>query len=334
MRTRFIRPVQRGEVAQSVTRRAFLGGAGAVSCLAATAGFSAPVQRRRFFASHGLPIGLQLYTLGEAPYRDLDGTLQMVARIGYRAVESVGLMKRTALEFRAALDRAGLKCPSAHVPLQADAGGGPALAGNVGGLAADMHRIGAECVVVPIFAVPERIGGPRKGEDGLAYLGRAGREMTADDWRHLAAQLNEKGAALKREGLRLAYHNHNVEFAKHGSKTAYDLLLENTDPDLVGFEMDVGWVAAAGVDAIPLLRAHRHRFQLMHVKDIKASTVPNNAFRMDPADVGSGALDWKAIVQAGYRAGVRHYYVEQEPPFAGPRMDAARADYAYLAQLA
>ena len=98
--------------------------------------------------------------------------------------------------------------------------------------------------------------------------------------------------------------------------------------------MDVGWVAAAGVDPIPLLRTHGHRFRLMHVKDLKASTVPNSAFQMDPADVGSGSLDWKRILPVGYEAGVRYYYVEQEPPFAGPRMDAARADYEYLARLA
>ena len=111
------------------------------------------------------------------------------------------------------------------------------------------------------------------------------------------------------------------------------LLLAHTDPEAVWFEMDVGWVAAAGVDPISLLRAHRQRFRLMHVKDIEASTVPNNAFHMDPADVGSGTLDWKTILPVGYEAGVRHYYVEQEPPFAGPRMDAARADYEYLARL-
>lgn len=316
------------------SRRVFLGAAAAVSCVAATAGVSAPARRRRFFASHDLAVGLQLYTLGQAPYRDLDGTLQAVARIGYRTVESVGFMKRTATDFRAALDRAGLTCPSAHVPLQADSGGGPSLAGDLGPLAADMHRLGVEYVVVPIFAWPQRVGGPRKGEDGVSFLTRAGREMTADDWRHLAAQLNDKGTALKREGLKLAYHNHNVEFVRHGSKTAYDLLLENTQPGTVWFEMDVGWVAAGGVEPIPLLRGHPRRFRLMHVKDLKASTVPNDAFRMDPADVGSGTLDWKAILPAGYDAGVRHYYVEQEPPFAEPRLDAARADYEYLARLA
>ena len=318
----------------AVSRRAFLGTAAAVGCMAATAGLCAPAHRRRFFAGHHLPIGLQLYTLGEAPYRDLDGTLRQLARIGYRTVEGVGLMKRTAPEFRAALDRAGLVCPSTHVPLQADAGGGPTLAGDVGPLAADMHRVGVEYVVVPIFPVPQRFGGARQGEDGAAFLSRVAQELTADDWRRTAAQLNDKGAALQREGLKLAYHNHNVEFVRHGSSTGYDLLLENTDPAVVSFEMDVGWVAAAGVAPIPLLQAHRHRFRLMHVKDLEASTVPNNAFRMNPADVGAGSLDWKSILPAGYDVGVRYYYIEQEPPFAGPRMDAARADYEYLATLA
>jgi sugar phosphate isomerase/epimerase len=294
----------------------------------------APAARERpFFAGHDLPVGLQLYTLGDAPYRDLGGTLATLARIGYRTVETVGLMKRTAAELRAALDRAGLSCPSAHVPLLPDGSGGPTLAGDIGRLAADMHRIGIEYVVVPIFPVPPRIGGPRRGEDGLEFLGRAGREMTAADWRHTAGQLNEKGTALAREGLKLAYHNHNAEFARHGLGTGYDLLLEHTDPGTVWFEMDVGWVAAAGLDPIPLLRAHHGRFRLMHVKDLKASTRPNTAFRMNPANVGSGSLDWKAILRVAYGVGVRDFYVEQEPPFAGPRMDAARADYAYLAAL-
>ncbi len=327
-------PIPESQTSPPVSRRAFLGAAAAVGCTAATAGFAAAARPRGFFARHHLPIGLQLYTLGDAPYHDLDGTLQEVAGIGYRTVESVGFMKRTAAEFRAALDRAHLACPSAHVPLQPDAGGGPTLAGDLAKLAADMHRLGAEYVVVPIFAVPQRFGAPRKGEDGVEYLGRVGAQMTADDWRRLAGQLNAKGAALKREGLKLAYHNHNVEFARHGTKTAYELLLENTDPDAVWFEMDVGWVAAAGVDPIRLLRAHRQRFRLMHVKDIEASTTPNHAFKMAPADVGSGSLDWKTILPAGYDVGVRYYYVEQEPPFAGPRMDAARADYEYLARVA
>jgi sugar phosphate isomerase/epimerase len=298
----------------AVTRRAFLATSAALGCTAATAGFATPAHRR-FFAGHGLPIGLQLYTLGDAPYRDLDGTLQAVARIGYRTVEGVGFMKRTAAEFRAALDRAGLSCPSTHVPLEADGSGGPSLAGDPGPVAADMHRVGVKYVVVPIFVAPQ------------------GREMGVDDWRRLAAQLNVKGAALKREGLRLGYHNHNVELARLGSETALDLLIENTDPALVCFEMDVGWVAAGGADPIRLLRAHPHRFRLMHVKDLKASTIPNNAFRMDPADVGAGSLDWKAILPVAYEVGVRYYYVEQEPPFAEPRMQAARTDYDYLARL-
>jgi sugar phosphate isomerase/epimerase len=315
-----------------VTRRAFLGGLAAASGAAAAACLAAENRERPFFASHRLPLGLQLYTLGEAPYRDLEGTLQAVARIGYRTVETVGLMKRSAAELRAALDRAGLSCPSAHVPIQ-PGGPGPTLSGDLGRLAADMHRIGARYVVVPILPVPPRFR-PQEAKDGIGFLSRLAHEMTADDWRRTAELLDERGAALKREGLRLAYHNHNIEFVEVGSKSGYELLLENTQPDTVWFEMDVGWVAAAGVNPIPLLRAHRGRFRLMHIKDLKASTLANHAFRMDPADVGAGSLDWKAILPAGYRAGVRDFYVEQEPPFPGPRLAAARADFEYLEGLA
>jgi len=91
---------------------------------------------------------------------------------------------------------------------------------------------------------------------------------------------------------------------------------------------------AGGTRGAILLHELGHVMGLMHVKDIKASTVPNNGFRMDPANVGSGALDWKSILSAGYGAGVRYYYVEQEPPFTGPRMDAARTDYEYLVGVA
>lgn len=195
------------------TRRAFLGSAATASCLAATVGLAAQRERRPFFAAHELPIGLQLYTLGEAPYKDLQGTLRTLAAIGYRTVETVGLMNTTAAELRQALDRAGLACPSAHVPLQSD-GTGPSLAEDTARLAADLHRIGATYVVVPSLPVLPRMGEPRKGEDRPDFVGRAAREMTADDWRRTAAVLNDKGAALRREGLKLAYHNHNVEFAR------------------------------------------------------------------------------------------------------------------------
>lgn len=315
-----------------LTRRAFITGAAALSGLAARACLAGERPDRRFFAGHALPLGLQLYTLGEAPYRDLEGTLQAVAAIGYRTVETVGLMNRTAPELRAALERAGLSCPSAHVPIEAS-GPGPTLSGDIAKLSADMHRVGIEYVVVPILPVPARFGSPQKGEEGGRFLSRVARQMSAGEWRQTAELLEEKGAALKREGLKLAYHNHNIEFVATGSQRGYDLLLENTGADTVWFEMDVGWVAAAGVDPIPLLRAHRNRFRLMHIKDLRGSTVPNHDFRMDPADVGAGSLDWRALLPAGYEAGVRYYYVEQEPPFPASRLDAARADYEYLARL-
>ncbi len=316
----------------SLTRRALLGGVAAAGCAAVVSALAGESRVRPFFRGHGLPLGLQLYTLGEAPYRDLEGTLEAVASIGYRTVETVGLMNRTAAALRGALERSGLSCPSVHVPI-APGGPWPNLSGDVGALAADMHRIGAEYVVVPILPVPPGSPGPRPGEGSAEFLGGLARRMTRDDWLRTAQLLDRKGAALKRAGLKLAYHNHNIEFVRLGSKTGFDLLIENTDPGSVCFEMDVGWVAAAGVDPIPLLRAHRDRFRLMHVKDLQATTPPNYALRMNPADVGSGSLNWQRILPIAYEVGVRQYFVEQEPPFRVPRLVAARADYEFLIRL-
>ncbi len=148
--------------------------------------------------------------------------------------------------------------------------------------------------------------------------------MTADDWRFNADFLNAKGAVLKRSGLKLAYHNHNAEFSPlagggQGARNGYEILLATTDPALVGFEMDAGWVAAAGQDPFALLKDHPGRFTAMHVRDIKATTKPNFVFVQDPTEVGSGKIDWKRLLPAAHAAGVRDFFVEQElllRPFA------------------
>jgi sugar phosphate isomerase/epimerase len=115
-----------------------------------------------------------------------------------------------------------------------------------------------------------------------------------------------------------------------GATTGLEILLAETDPKLVTFEMDVGWVAAAGHDPVALLAKHKGRFTLMHLKDIKPSTAANFALKMDPADVGSGKLDWKRLLSAAYAEGVRNFYLEQEPPFTRPRIEAAKIGFDYL----
>ncbi|MDZ5649499.1 sugar phosphate isomerase/epimerase [Nitrospirillum sp. BR 11828] len=315
------------------SRRAFVGGGAALAGLGlARLSAAAPTP---FFKDKGLPIGLQLYTLGDLGEKDLPGALAAVAAMGYRAVELPGFYGRTAGDMAAALKAAGLVCDSAHVTAQGS-GVAPSLSGDLDALVRDAHTIGLKFIVMPMFTVPARLGAPRAGEGFGDFLARVAAQFTADDWKAQAAFLNDKGAMLKRAGLNLAYHNHNPEFAPvaGGTATGYDILLAETDPDLVKMEMDAGWVAAAGLDPVALLRAHPGRFRLMHVKDVKAGTAPNTLLKMDPAEVGGGTLDWRRILPAAHAAGINHFYVEQEPPFARPRLEAARLSADYLGKLA
>lgn len=312
-----------------VDRRAVLGAG-----VAASAGLIGGIGRaatRPFFARHGLPIGVQLYTLDPNLDADFDGTLAALARIGYRNVEMAGYHSRTAADLRAAFDRAGLICTSAHIQ-PSPRGNGPSFA-EPEALVRDMHVLGVTDVVLPIPLFPADYRPPEETNAGDAFR-LSGKAMRADDWRRTAAFLNKAGAALAPHGLRVGYHNHNFSFAPlPDGGTGFDILLAETDPTLVSFEMDVGWVAAAGRDPIALLRAHHGRFTQMHVKDIKASTIPNYQARQDPTEVGSGTIDWRHILPVAYAAGVRRFYVEEEPPYPGPRLDSVAKSFRYLAAL-
>lgn len=309
--------------------------------LAATAGLSAGAAGAAapFFKRTGLPVGLQLYTLGPQLKDDLDGQLGQVARIGYRTVEMAGYLGRTPKDLRAAFDKAGLSCTSSHVQAKANSSD-PSLA-DLDRLIADAQVIGIQHIVLPMFPVPAHVDmTPKPGEGRAAVLARLAQQVTADDWKQTADLLNARGKALKAAGLTMGYHNHNVEFApvsgkvladkQAGRATGLDILLANTDPALVQFEMDVGWVAAAGVDPFALLKAHPGRFKQMHIKDIKPTTQPNFVFQQDPADVGSGILDWKRLLPVAYAQGVRGFFVEQEAPFDKPRLDSVRINFDYL----
>ena len=309
------------------SRRQAIIGASA-TCLAASRAGAAP-----FFGPSRIPLGAQLYALGPDLATSLESNLAALARIGYRRVEMAGFLGRSAQQLRAAFDNAGLECHSAHVPIRAMfAGQGDTLA-DLPKLIDDAHVLGWRYVVLPIFNFPASASAPNAGENPLDFIVRAGKQMTADDWRATADLLNTSGDALAVAGLRMCYHNHNFEFAPIAGTTGYEILLERTDPRLVSFEMDAGWVAAAGLDPIALLQRYPGRFRLMHVKDIKASTKPNFAFQQDPTEVGSGMMDWKRILPAATAAGIVEFYVEQEPPFVVPRLASLEKSYRYLVSL-
>jgi len=288
--------------------------------------FAAP---KGFFARRGLPIGLQLYTLGGVVGSDLEATMLRVGAIGYREVELPSYLGHKPAELRAVADKAGVKITSLHIGAKS-MGGSPGLDWEPARLAADLKILGADSVVVPIAPMPAGGGRPNPGEEGGAFMSRVISSQGPDYWKGIAALLNERGAALAAEGLKLGYHNHNIEFAPLGGTTGWDILVKETNPKFVSFELDVGWVAAAGLDPVAMLRRLSGRVTKLHVKDLLATTQPNFALKMDPTEVGSGTIDWKRLLPAAYRAGVRHFYVEQEPPFKFDRLVSVAKNYAYL----
>jgi sugar phosphate isomerase/epimerase len=303
----------------NLDRRTFLI-AGAASAVSGTA------QAAPFF-SGGRQIGIQLYTLGPDAAKDLDGTLGALAKIGYRQIELPGFMGRKAADLKAALAAHGLSCPSIHIQ------GRGGFDGDLAKLADDLATLGARSAVMPSPFVPDRVMESVKGLAGGDMYRKMMSLLTADDYKANAQFLNDKAQVLKRSGIAVGYHNHNFELAPQGAATGLDILLAETDPKLVSFEVDVGWLAAAGVDPLAYIQKHRGRFTQMHVKDIKASTQANFELRMDPTEVGSGRIDWKRLLPGAAAAGVREFFVEQEPPFERPRIEAAKISHDFLAKV-
>jgi sugar phosphate isomerase/epimerase len=286
-----------------------------------------------FFAKNNLPIGLQLYTVGDLARKDLDGTLARIADIGYQTIELAGLHGHTVAELRAAADRVALKFVSIHV--SADVRPGElSLSGDIPALAASAHQLGVTDVVMPMFSTPTHVGPPATGEGFLAYLSRTVPLFTADDWKRTAAQLNGYGKALRKEGLKFGYHNHNPEFAPlPGGRNGFEILMKETDSRLVSFELDIGWAAAAGQDPIQIMSEHKGRITQLHVKDIQASTKTNFTLQQDPTEVGSGTLDWASLLSTARTTKISRYFVEQEPPFPGDRFDSIARSLRYLRSL-
>lgn len=319
--------------ATSSGRRQFL------ACLAAGAtgmmlgGTAMAAGRRGFFERIGKPIGLQIYTLGDEAGKDIDATFARVAKIGFRDLELPSLLGKKPSELKAAADRAGLRLSSIHLPLQGMPGGsGLSLMSAPQKIADDMGALGIFQGVAPIAPFPPNFR-PQQGEDMKAAIGRSFAAAGKAHWQRTAATLNERASALRPFGIVVGYHNHNIEFAPVDGTTGWDVLVAETDPGMVHFEVDIGWVSAGGLDPVAFLRKYAGRCRWMHIKDVKASTQTNFVLSMDPTEVGSGRLDWARILPAARAAGVEHFYLEQEPPFTMSRIEAAAKGFDFLSHL-
>lgn len=227
------------------------------------------------------PIGLQLYTVRALMARDLEGTLAALAAAGVREVEFAGYFDRTPTALRALLNRHGLTAPAAHVPLPASVTGW-----------------------VPVFDAAEALGHrwlviPWVGNDVRASL---------DGWRRLADAINEGGRLARERNLRMAYHNHDFEFAITEGAMAYDVFVERLDPTVADLELDLYWAVKAGQDPRRMFADRPGRFPLWHLKDAGPSP------RRDMMDVGAGTIDFAALFAAGAQAGVQHAFIEHDNP--------------------
>lgn len=273
----------------------------------------------------GKPIGLELYTVGAELEKDYDGTLRQIAAIGYKEVETGVSPKRKAGDVKKSLQDAGLQCRSLHM--------------GFGGMEEAIpyaKEIGAKYVIssVTLPSVPEPGKFDMKGfMTQLAAL-------NLDDFKKIAARCNAMGEQAKKEGLQFGYHNHNFEFKpQEGGAVGYDVVLRETDPSLVTFELDCGWMVAAGHDPAAYLSNYPKRYRLLHIKDFHPTASPSvdldESVRPKPAELGRGHIDYKPIFAAAKKTEVELYYVEQEPPFTTtPAMEAIKIDYDYLHEMA
>jgi len=286
------------------SRRAFLGsmGAAVIAAKAARAGAAlgavAPAHHRSFTGA----LGIQLYSLRHQLGKDVPGSLKLIRDAGYTDVETAGFYKMSPADFKKALDTAGLKCTGMH-------------SGDDNRFRTKLDDIIAEAKVFK----PDYVTSPWIQEE---------HRKDAEGCKRVAAEFNEWGKKLQSAGFHFAFHNHDAEFKPLGSTTAMDILIQETDPKLVDFELDLFFVKKVGLTPADYLRKYPGRFKLVHLKDIAKSTPAGFGEAPDDACVplGEGQIDWPKTLAAATDVGVKYWYVEDESE-AAPEGIKKTAEY-------
>ena len=267
-------------------------------------------------AGRGVPtskISIQLWTFAEyvgfgtdaATIARLEEVLSSLSEMGYRNVEPFTLSGLSAEEYRALLDKYGLKASARHVDV-----GTPENP-------ADIEAIIEENRIL-----------------GIKYFGSGSTPIfppiytTEAEWVAYAEYLDEIGALARKAGQTLMVHNHDIEFETvFGDQTVFDILMANTDPRNVVFQLDLYWATNGGADPVELLERYGKRIELFHVKDMAAGTFPGRI-----EILGEGIIDFPEIFAAS-QGPVRYYVVEHDPRFGDPTFDpfeAAEKGFDYL----
>ena len=254
---------------------------------------------------HASNLGVQLYTVRDVITKDPGATLQAIQDIGYTEIEAT---YANLDQIWSALQQTKLKPVSVHVDLAIFKEGGSRLDSTF----AQLKERNFQYVVVPYIPPNERGG--------------------ADVFRRLAEMLNKSGERAKANGLTLCYHNHAFEFAPLEGTTGLGMMMHETQKGLVSLEMDIFWVSVAGHDPVQLLKTYSGRVALLHLKDKVrglATQYNENVPRETFKEVGNGSIDIPAVLSEANRAGVRHYFVEQDQTPGNP-IESLRESYKYL----
>ena len=239
------------------------------------------------------PVGLQLYSLRADFPKDVPGTMKFVHDLGFVEVELAGTYKLEPEEFNKLIKENGFKPIAAHFPFE-------------------RYRDDAEGVAKEAKALGLKYSGvawvPHKGQFDEAQA-----RATADVF-------NKAGEVLAKYGIKFFYHIHGYEFIPFGDGTLFDLLMKETNPKYVTFEMDILWVVFPGQDPVKLFQKYGKRFELVHLKDlkkgVKTGEMTGHTDVTNDVAIGSGQMDYPSILKAAQKAGVKHYFIEDESPSA------------------
>jgi sugar phosphate isomerase/epimerase len=244
------------------------------------------------------PIGLQLYSLRDAFKKDgVPATLAVVRSLGIRVIESAGLYGMPVADVRAAFDKADLVCRASHMGLER-------LRDDMAGAFAEAKGLGAGWVICP-FIEHEK-------------------PFTKAQAVTVSELFNKVARAAQGEGLKFAYHCHGFEFVRDGAGTLFDVMIEATDPTLVGFEIDVFWAKAGGADPVALISRLKGRVPFLHVKDMKKGLTFEPGSSGAPGEtnvpLGTGQIDWPNVLRATEAGGPVVYFIEDESPTPVPQI--------------
>lgn len=235
--------------------------------------------------------GLQLYSLRDDFKKDVPGTLKKVQGFGIRLVELAGTYEVPPAKFKEMLTAHGLQPVSAHFPYER-------FRDDPEGVVHEAKTLGVQyagCAWIPHSAA-----------------------FDEKECRVAIEVFNRAGAVLAKHGLKFFYHIHGYEFQPHGQGTLFDLLMSETKPEHVSYEMDTFWVVYPGQSPVTLLGKYGGRFELMHVKDmkkgVKTGDLSGKSDVSNDVTLGTGQMNWPAILQAAEKAGVKHYFIEDESP--------------------